>query len=134
MLRTSCPRKGNSVTIAVPAHRPTRLGSNILLALGTVTLAQVMAPAAAAECNSTSNPLPPSPVVANFFNMTFGNNPPFAPYNLASMGLGGCNGTNGSLGEAGGPGSPGQSGAQITSTNSGLTIIGGLSANGPGTG
>src|SRR5215207_8800537 len=50
------------------------LGSNILLALGTVTLAQVMAPAAAqAQCNSSINPAPPPPVVANFFNQTFGN-------------------------------------------------------------
>ena len=37
------PRAGQRVTISVPAYRPTRLGSNILLALGTVTLAQVMA-------------------------------------------------------------------------------------------
>ena len=69
------PRTGQHVTISVPAHRPTRLGSNILLALGTVTLAQVMAPTAAqAQCNSSSNPAPPSPVVANFSNQTFGNN------------------------------------------------------------
>ena len=61
------PRAGQPVTINVPAYRPTRLGSNVLLALGTLTLAQVMAPAAAqAQCNSSSNPPPPSPVVANF--------------------------------------------------------------------
>ena len=34
-------------------------------------------------------------------------------------------------GESGSPGSPGQPGAQISSTNSGLTIIGGFSPNGP---
>ena len=37
------PRTEQRVTISVLAHRPTRLGSNILLALGTVTLAQVLA-------------------------------------------------------------------------------------------
>ena len=64
------PRAGQPVTITVPAYRPTRLGSNILLALGTMTLAQVMAPAAAqAQCNSSSNPAPPSPVVANFLHL-----------------------------------------------------------------
>ena len=42
------PRTEQHVTISVPAHRPTRLGSNILLALGTVTLAQVLAATAAA--------------------------------------------------------------------------------------
>ena len=74
------PRTGQRVTITVPADRPTRLGSNILLTLGTVTLAQVMAPAAAqAQCNSSSNPAPPSPVVANFFNQSFGNNSPLVP-------------------------------------------------------
>ena len=41
------PRTEQHVTISVPAHRPTRLGSNVLLALGTLTLAQVMAPTAA---------------------------------------------------------------------------------------
>ena len=61
------PRAGQPVTITVPADRPTRLGSNILLTLGTMTLAQIMAPTAAqAQCNSNSNPAPPSPVVANF--------------------------------------------------------------------
>ena len=40
-------RTGQRVTITVPAYRPTRLGSNILLALGTVTLAQVWAPGVA---------------------------------------------------------------------------------------
>ena len=120
MLRTS-------FAITVPAHRPTRLGSNILLALGTMTLAQVMAPAAAqAQCNSSSNPSPPSPVVANFSNQSFGNNPPLVPYNVASLGLVGCNGANGGSGESGSPGSPGQPGGQISSTNSGLTIIGGF--------
>ena len=110
----------------MPAHRPTRLGSNILLALGTVTLAQVLAPAAAqAQCNSSSNPTPPSPVVANFSNQTFGNNPPGAIQRCITWPRG-CNGANGSSGESGSPGSPGQPGAQISSTNSGLTIIGGL--------
>ena len=61
------PRAGQPVTITVPADRPTRLGSNILLTLGTMTLAHIMAPTAAqAQCNSNSNPPPPSPVVANF--------------------------------------------------------------------
>ena len=60
------PRAGQRVAITVPAYRPTRLGSNILLALGTMTLAQVMVPAEAhAQCNSNSKP-PVSPVVANF--------------------------------------------------------------------
>ena len=49
------PRAGQRVAITVPAYRPTRLGSNILLALGTMTLAQVMVPAEAqAQCNSNS--------------------------------------------------------------------------------
>src|SRR4051812_30650198 len=101
-------RTGNRITITLPAHRPTRLGSNILLALGTVTLAQVMAPAAAqAQCNSSINPAPPPPLVANFFNQTFGQTPPLVPYNLESAGLGGCNGANGGHGESGFPGKPG---------------------------
>ena len=126
------PRAGQRVAITVPAYRPTRLGSNILLTLGTMTLAQVMAPTAAqAQCNSSSNPAPPSPVVANFSNQSFGNNPPLVPYNVASAGLVGCNGTNGGSGESGNPGSPGQPGAQISSTNSALTIIGGFSPNWP---
>ena len=125
------PRAGQRVAITVPAYRPTRLGSNILLALGTMTLAQVMAPTAAqAQCNSNSNPAPPSPVVANFSNQSFGNTPPLVPYNVASPGLVGCNGTNGGSGEPGIPGSPGQPGAQISSTNSALTIFGGFSPNG----
>ena len=124
------PRAGQRVSITVPAHRPTRLGSNILLALGSVTLAQVMAPTAAqaqAQCNSSSNPPPPSPVVANFVPpppQIFGSTPPLHPYNVTSPGLVGCSGTNGGHGEAGGPGSPGQPGGQISSTNSALTIIG----------
>ena len=90
------PRTEQRVTMTVPAHRPTRLGPNILLTLGTVTLAQVMAPAVAqAQCNSSNNPSPPPPVVANFFNQSFGNNPPLVPYNVASLGLGGCSGANG---------------------------------------
>ena len=36
-------------------------------------------------------------------------------------------------GESGGPGSPGQPGGQISSTNSGLTIIGGFAPGGPQT-
>ena len=81
MLRTS-------FAMTVPAHRPTRLGPNILLTLGTMTLAQVMAPAVAqAQCNSGNNPSPPPPVVANFSNQSFGNNPPLVPYNIASLGL-----------------------------------------------
>src|SRR4051812_19088295 len=113
---------------------PTRLGLNTLLTFGTVTLAQVMAPAAAqAQCNSSSNPAPPSPVVANFFNQSFGNNSPLVPYNVASLGLGGCNGANGGSGESGSPGSPGQPGGQISSTNSGLTIVGGFAPGGPQT-
>jgi hypothetical protein len=62
MLRTSFdPRRGDCVTITVPTQGPTHLGSNILLALAIVTLVQVMAPAAQAQCNSISNPLLPSP-------------------------------------------------------------------------
>lgn len=115
--------------LAVEVCRSTRLGSNILLALGTMTLAGVMAPdAAQAQCNSSINPAPPSPVVANFSNKTFGNNPPLVPYNVTSFGLVGCNGADGGSGESGQPGSPGQPGAQISSTNSALTIIGGFSA------
>ena len=127
------PRAGEPVTITVPAYRPspTRLGANILLALGTVTLAQVMAPATAqAQCNSNSKP--PSPVVANFPPpQIFGNPPSLVPYNVTSLGLVGCKGpdVDGS-GEPGIPGSPGQSGGQINSTNSALTIIGGFSQNG----
>ena len=125
------PRAGQRVTITVPAYRPTRLGSNILLALGTMTLAQVMAPAAAqAQCNSSSNPAPPSPVVANFSNQSFGNPPPLCrttwhhwPRRLQRGGWW--------FGESGNPGSPGQPGGQISSTNSALTIIGGFSPNGP---
>src|SRR3954470_13346049 len=80
-------RTRNRMTITVPAHRPTQLHAKILLALGTVTLAQVMAPAAAqAQCNSSINPAPPAPVVANFFNQSFGNNPPLVPYNVTSFG------------------------------------------------
>src|SRR6478609_6913906 len=90
------PRAGQRVSINVPAYRPTRLGSNVLLALGTLTLAQVMAPAEAqAQCNSSSNPPPPSPVVANFappppqiFDTTH-------QYSVTSAGLVGCSGTNG---------------------------------------
>ena len=93
------PRAGQRVSITVPAYRPTRLGSNILLALGTLTLAQVMAPAAAqAQCNSSSNPPPPSPVVANFAPpppQIFGNTTIIVPYNVTSAGLVGCSGTNG---------------------------------------
>src|SRR5215213_2746680 len=101
------PRTEQRVTIGVPAHCPTHLHAKIFLALGTVTLVQVMAPAVAqAQCNSSSNPSPPPPVVANFSNQSFGN-PPLVPYNVASLGLGGCNGTNGGRGESGGPGSPG---------------------------
>ena len=109
----------------------TRLLANVLLALGAGTLTQVMVPAAAlAQCSSVSNPTPPAPVVANFFNQTFSNK---SPYNVASAGLVGCTGGDGSLGESGEPGSPGQPGAQISSTNSGLTIIGGYNANPFGT-
>ena len=116
------------VTITLPAHRP------ILLALGTVLLAQVMASATArAQCNSSSNPAPPSPVVADFSNQSFGNNSPLVPYSVGSAGLVGCNGAGGDFGDSGSPGSPGQPGGQISSTNSGLTIIGGFTANGPGT-
>ena len=102
------PRAGQRVAITVPAYRPTRLGSNILLALGTMTLAQVMVPAEAqAQCNSNSKP--PSPVVANFPPPpSFGNPPSLKPYNVTSFGLVGCSGTNGDHGESGGPGSPGQ--------------------------
>jgi hypothetical protein len=125
------PRTEQRVTICVPAHRPTHLHAKIFLALGTVTLVQVMAPAVAqAQCNSSSNPSPPSRVVANFFNQSFDNN---SPYNVASLGLGGCNGANGGHGESGEPGSPGQPGGQISSTNSGLTIIGGFAPGGPQT-
>src|SRR6185436_15439405 len=102
------PRAGQRVAITVPAYRPTRLGSNILLALGTMTLAQVMVPAEAqAQCNSNSKP--PSPVVANFSNQSFGNPPSLMPYNVASSGLVGCKGpdVDGS-GEPGIPGSAGQ--------------------------
>ena len=52
------------------------------------------------------------------------------PYNVASSGLVGCIGPDGGHGESGNPGSPGQPGAQISSTNSALTIIGGFSPNG----
>ena len=101
-----------------------------------MTLAQVMAPAAAqAQCNSSSNPSPPSPVVANFAPpppQIFGNPPSLVPYNVTSFGLAGCKGpdVDGS-GEPGIPGSPGQPGAQISSTNSALTIIGGFNPNFP---
>ena len=86
------PRAGQRVTVTVPTDRPTRLGSNILFALGTMTLAQVMAPAAAqAQCNSNSKP--PSPVVANFPPpQIFGNPPSLVPYNVTSLGLVGCKG------------------------------------------
>src|SRR5262245_7091901 len=115
-------RAGQRVTITVLAYRPIRLGLKIPLALGTVTLAHVMAIAAAqAQCNSSSNPGPPPPVVANFSNQSFGNN---SPYNVASFGLVGCKGPDGGSDESGSPGSPGQPGAQISSTNSGLTFIG----------
>src|SRR3954466_5945093 len=115
MLRTSFDPRTNRIAITVPAHRPTRLGSNILLALVAVTLAQVMAPSAAkAQCNSSIDPAPPAPVVANFFNRTFGQTPPLVPYNLESAGLGGCNGANGGRGESGLPGKPGQPGGQIS--------------------
>jgi hypothetical protein len=74
-------------------------------------------------------------VVANFSNQSFGNNSPLVPYRVLSAGLSGCDGANGSYweGESGKPGDPGQPGAQISSTNSGLTIIGGFTANGPNT-
>ena len=72
-------------------------------------------------------------MVANFFNQSFGNNSPLVPYSVTSFGLGGCNGADGSLGESGDPGSPGQPGGQISSTNSGLTIIGGFDPNQFGT-
>ena len=90
------PRAGQRVAITVPAYRPTRLGSNILLALGTMTLAQVMAPTAAqAQCNSSSNPPPPSPVVANFLQSELRQPTIIVPYNVASLGLVGCNGPDG---------------------------------------
>src|SRR5688572_907889 len=105
-------RTGQRFTTNLPAHRQT------LLALGTVLLAQVMAPTAAqAQCNSSSNPPPPPPVTANFFNQSFGNTP-LQPYNVSSFGLVGCNGADGN--DPGSPGSPGQPGARISSANSGL--------------
>ncbi len=130
------PRTGQHSTITVPAHVHSHLGLNILLVLGTVAVAQVMAPATAhAQCNSISNPTPPPPLVANFSNQSFGNDSPLVPYRVLSAGLSGCDGANGSYweGESGKPGDPGQPGAQISSTNSGLTIIGGFTANGPNT-
>src|SRR5262249_15840744 len=98
------------VTLTMPPYR------HVLLALGTMTLAQVSAPTAAqAQCNSNNNPPPPPRVVANFSNQSFGNNTPLQPYNVSSFSLIGCNGANGNLGDPGGPGSPGQPGAQISS-------------------
>jgi hypothetical protein len=128
------PRARQPVTTTVPAYRPTRLGSNILLALGIVTLAQVMAPTVAqAQCNSNSNPPPPSPVVSNFPPPpSFGNPPSMKQYNVASTGLVGCNGPDvDGVGEPGIPGSPGQPGGQISSTNKALTIYGGFNPNFP---
>ena len=130
------PRAGQRVTVTVPTDRPTRLGSNILLALGTMTLAQVMAPAAAqAQCNSSSNPVRHRrwwPILPLPLPRVFGNPPSLVPYNVTSFGLAGCKGpdVDGS-GEPGIPGSPGQPGAQISSTNSVLTIIGGFNPNFP---
>jgi hypothetical protein len=50
------PRSGQRITFTEPAHCPTRLRANILFMLSTVTLAYVMAPAAAqAQCNSKLN-------------------------------------------------------------------------------
>ncbi|MET0745371.1 MAG: hypothetical protein ABWY78_18515, partial [Microvirga sp.] len=112
----------------------TRPSVMILLALGAVTWAQVMLPGTAlAQCSSSSNPMPPNPVIANFSNQSFGNTAPLTPYNVASAGLAGCQGAGGSLGESGGAGSPGQPGAQVSSTNGGLTIIGGFNPNPFGT-
>ncbi|WP_207538740.1 autotransporter outer membrane beta-barrel domain-containing protein [Sabulicella rubraurantiaca] len=94
--------------------------------LGVCELGYLLWPAAAqAQCNSSSNPSPPPPIQADYSNQSFGTTLPLTPYDVRSLGIGGCDGQAGSDGQDGNPGSPGQAGAQINSTNSGLTIIGG---------
>ncbi|MGK9167461.1 hypothetical protein KXR53_14245 [Inquilinus limosus] len=100
-----------------------RFGPSIALALGAVAFVEIIVPAAAqAQCNSNSNPSPPPAVTANFANRSFN---PSAPYpTVGSVGIGGCGGSVGGWQDDGTPGFPGQPAAQITSTNTGLTIIG----------
>src|SRR3982750_1791752 len=98
----------------------------LVLALCAWGLAPVVsASAAQAQCNTSSNPSPPSPMQANFSNQSFGINPPLMPYSVISVGIPGCIGSNGGTDESGGNGSPGQPGGQISGINNALTIIGG---------
>jgi len=95
------------------------------LALGAWAAGSLLLPGAAqAQCSTGANPAPPSPVQADFSNQTFGTAPPQPPYAVVSRGTAGCAGVDGG-GNTPQSGSPGQPGAQITSTNTALTIIGG---------
>jgi uncharacterized protein YhjY with autotransporter beta-barrel domain len=78
---------------------------------------------AQAQCNTSGNPAPPPSVQSNFSNQTFGATPQTS-YAVVSRGTQGCNGVDGGGGSPPN-GSPGQPGAAISSTNTGLTIIGG---------
>jgi uncharacterized protein YhjY with autotransporter beta-barrel domain len=95
------------------------------LVLSVWAAGHVLLPGTAqAQCNTNGNPAPPSPVQSNFSNQTFSTTPPQTPYAVVSRGTVGCAGVDGG-GNTPQSGSPGQPGAQITSTNTALTIIGG---------
>jgi uncharacterized protein YhjY with autotransporter beta-barrel domain len=100
-------------------------GKRCGIVLGAWAAGHVLLPGTAqAQCNTNGNPAPPSPIQSNFSNQTFSATPPQTPYAVVSRGNFGCNGVDGGGGTPPN-GSPGQPGAQITSTNTALTIIGG---------